>query len=387
MNNLLALPSSEKAWLNSIKNQGLGVGSIHEEKHFSSASKFEAKHFLLLRVLWKQTHIKDFKPEKFGLQEWLKTAQTMLAGYDSWQKYLGSFDGQYNEGNFFLAKVHQEEAWHVASEMSDSILLSPPRRKTRSHDHPELGTPSKSKASEIELDDLFRELDIPVTPETRLGASPFGSIGSWADRSWGPRHLWKEMYPKARDEQIVNTALLNFLKALTSHFRSLSSDWTLEQNVLEAKFDSGSYIAKTDGHLKGKAGGDVRGLVEVKTCLRALRLDDICRQESAQMVAWLKENPETPGQPFRRFHVSQDRHEIWLILAEYDERYLNYLKGDYNETEARSFLTMHEIGPWDTQSKEAMKHLGPILLALALRSDQDRVDEQSGHADKPRKEK
>lgn len=83
-------------------------------------------------------------------------------------------------------------------------------------------------------------------------------------------------------------------------------------------------------------------------------------------------------------HVSQDRHEIFLVFAEYDDNYLAYLKSfkiessDHKLSESRvssssapvdeapSFLTMHQYGPWDTRHGSHMKQLGPILLAITL---------------------
>lgn len=65
--------------------------------------------------------------------------------------------------------------------------------------------------------------------------------------------------------------------------------------------------------------------------------------------------------------ISQDRHEIYLTVAEYDENYVAYL--NENAVEKRPFLIMHQYGPWDTQVSNNMRELGPILLAIALRAD------------------
>ncbi|GAB1204501.1 hypothetical protein APSETT445_003156 [Aspergillus pseudonomiae] len=89
--------------------------------------------------------------------------------------------------------------------------------------------------------------------------------------------------------------------------------------------------------------------------------------------------------------ISQDRHEIFLTFAEYDHKYLAYLKNkpfqiepsetgksqnkasghelsahQTPDTGASSFLTMHQYGPWDTQQRSNMAGLGPILLAISL---------------------
>jgi hypothetical protein len=69
-----------------------------------------------------------------------------------------------------------------------------------------------------------------------------------------------------------------------------------------------------------------------------------------------------------RIHVSQGRHEIFLVFAEYDDDYLAYLNNSSADNKL-TFLTMHQIGPSDTQSASDMKALGPILLAITLNAD------------------
>ncbi|PLB54737.1 hypothetical protein P170DRAFT_470182 [Aspergillus steynii IBT 23096] len=69
--------------------------------------------------------------------------------------------------------------------------------------------------------------------------------------------------------------------------------------------------ARTDGYLRGKAQKEVRTFIKVKTSLRENGEAEVRVQESEQMVAWLKASPNAPRMlPSRRFHVSQDRHEI-----------------------------------------------------------------------------
>ncbi|KAE8148030.1 hypothetical protein BDV25DRAFT_142165 [Aspergillus avenaceus] len=350
-------PTTQKQWLALMKREDIDIESIHQKANFSSASKFGLHHFLTLRVLWKTVDIKSFNPSHFEEED--------------------------DEGNFFLAKVFQEEAYQVEStELSDNIILSPVSKHTRARKAGGVGsgldTPSKANRSATSVEDLqlddYMDEDIPSTPEVLSNESPFESIGSWANPSYGPKELWKVMIPRTKDEQIVNTALINFLRPITSNFPSLSDDWTIQQKEFKAKFDSGEYIARTDGHCKNKVKGDVRALVEVKACLRYLSLLEICIQESAQMVAWLKAFPPNP----RRTSFS-DRHEIWLIFARYDEGYLDYLKGDTTEGSPLPFMTMYQVGPWNTQSKEAMAHLGPILLALALRSHEENATKDEDH--------
>lgn len=71
----------------------------------------------------------------------------------------------------------------------------------------------------------------------------------------------------------------------------------------------------------------------------------------------------------RRLHVSQDRHEIYIIFAEYRENYIKYLHDELGPTDDPGFMTMHQIGPWNTENRTDMESVGKILLAIALRAE------------------
>lgn len=71
-----------------------------------------------------------------------------------------------------------------------------------------------------------------------------------------------------------------------------------------------------------------------------------------------------------RLLVSQDRHQIFLTLAQFDADYVDYI---CDNTAASmpptqpSFLQMREYGPFDTVIDSHMKSLGRVLLAFCLR--------------------
>ncbi|PYI12398.1 hypothetical protein BO78DRAFT_412610 [Aspergillus sclerotiicarbonarius CBS 121057] len=380
--NRTKIPHSETKWREMITAEGLADSSIHTEQ-LASASKFEFRHFLLLRVLWKSIPGRVFDPKQFDLADWIAPAKEI-------------FGGQIKEGNFFLAKLFQLEAASIQSKEADiDIYLSPvssrTRQKLQQKDQPQEGnpgphaTPTKSNwvggvvsphVDEEVLDDI-KHLNLD-------DSSWLDQTSPFTNDSPGPEELLSEMYPRSKDEQIVNTALVNFLKALTAHF-DLSSDWTIHRKAFKAKFHNTEYEARLDGYLGGKASGEVRALIEVKSALRRMKSVPIRIQESAQMVAWIKETLATPRMlPGRHFHVSKGRHEIWLIFAEYDEGYLKFLAGEEKADDPLSFMTMYEVGPFNTQDGSHMGRLGPILLALTLRADHDRQIEEAKDADQAR---
>lgn len=63
-----------------------------------------------------------------------------------------------------------------------------------------------------------------------------------------------------------------------------------------------------------------------------------------------------------RLIISQDRHEIYISVAEYGNDYIDYLQT--GQTHNDPFLVMHQYGPWDTLDPDAMDNLGPIILAI-----------------------
>ncbi|KAL2001148.1 hypothetical protein VTN02DRAFT_2194 [Thermoascus thermophilus] len=105
-------------------------------------------------------------------------------------------------------------------------------------------------------------------------------------------------------------------------------------------------------------------------------------QEAAQMVAWISDNKQRPSQfPGRHLHISQDRHQIFLTFAEYDESYLKYLKEGLSPGDLELFLNLHEFGPWwDIKDVRHMQELGPIILAFTMRAHQDQQLESRSSA-------
>lgn len=61
--------------------------------------------------------------------------------------------------------------------------------------------------------------------------------------------------------------------------------------------------------------------------------------------------------------VSQDKDEIYVTFARYNDEWLKYLNGQPCTT---SLMTMHRYGPWSINDGEAMEAAAIILLATTL---------------------
>ncbi|PYI02943.1 hypothetical protein BO78DRAFT_432519 [Aspergillus sclerotiicarbonarius CBS 121057] len=365
------LPEDVEIWEHAIAEMGLTGQTVHSAE-LASASKFEYKQFLLLQVLWVSRRTEDLPKMLPNFNEWIMKATTMLKTYKSWDTYCQRFAlSDSGEGNFTVARHYQLEVANTKDKTDPLTLTTPIAHRTRSRElgrqlaEMHLETPSKSnKISEtlnvedIRLDDPFDISETPL-PET---PSPFREITP------APKELENVLYPPTKDEQIVNCALIIFLNALTLPFK-LANNWTLHRKVFKAVFDDATFEARTDGYLDDRH-GNAQAIIEVKPVTRSKKSNLIQMQESAQMVAWIKSDGEKPDAPKKvRIHVSQDRHEIFLTVAQYDGDYIRYLEDKDHRSESKSFMTMHQFGPWNTLDATHMSYLGPIMLAISLRAD------------------
>jgi hypothetical protein len=80
------------------------------------------------------------------------------------------------------------------------------------------------------------------------------------------------MYPPTKDEQIVNTALVVFINAITMHFDDLRHlGWSIHRKALIADFEEASFEARTDGYLHDNQ-ENLHARIEVKPVVRVDKL-------------------------------------------------------------------------------------------------------------------
>ncbi|RDW84141.1 uncharacterized protein DSM5745_04467 [Aspergillus mulundensis] len=270
-----------------------------------------------------------------------------------------------------LARKHPKEPPSDSNPLGDSPSApKTPEQNPSAPKHPD-ESPSDPKTPE-EGHSTLETPEGPSTLETPED-SPY-TLTSPDDPD-----LLHMLYAPSQDEQIVNTALVDFLSALTLH-TLLPLRWSMHRVPLKANFGNASYEARTDGYLDmtgvERRGQRIRALIEVKAVYRNRKRAAIRMQEAAQTVAWLASYPE-PGDRLnergRRIHLCQDRHEVFILYAEYTEKYLEYLRtgAGAKSDDPETFLTMHEFGPWDTTDPDRMKHLAPIVVAIAMRAADD----------------
>ncbi|KAI9373421.1 hypothetical protein BJX61DRAFT_541775 [Aspergillus egyptiacus] len=148
------------------------------------------------------------------------------------------------------------------------------------------------------------------------------------------------------------------------------------------------YEARTDGHLFQTLNAPSKVIVEVKPGVRG-NCPRVRLQETAQMVAWIHKEPHCEGQMkpnsatshhdgdnavgqvYRRLLISQNRHEIYLIVAEYDGEYYDYITNSKREEPCTSFIWMREFGPWNINNPDDVQNIASIILAVTLQFSKD----------------
>ncbi|OOF90468.1 hypothetical protein ASPCADRAFT_179013 [Aspergillus carbonarius ITEM 5010] len=360
------LPINPSKWVDAARLENVENKSIHNID-LNSASTIRLEQYLMLRVLQKSQLSSKLKLADFGLGEWESRAADMLDNSLSWKAYLNSFSDELGEGTFALPRFYQKQVVRIPhdTEFRPNVAISPIAHRTRGQlKRIEEGvrkltfeTPTKPPTTPVLKPELEHDEITPETPPEK--------------RSYGPQELLNLNFPRTKDEQIVNTALVDFLNAFTIHM-DVHCHWTLYRKPFVADFGSASFEARTDGCLED-GGPKTFAIVEVKPMMRFRQSDRISMQEAAEIVAWIKCEPDPDDFTSScglRILISQDRHEIYVTFAEYDATYIRYLNNTLGKDERSGFLTLHVFGPWDTTRARDMKELGNILLAVALRAEE-----------------
>lgn len=281
----LGVPTKQEDWEREVGIEGLTRSSIHQEE-LESASNIQYKQYLMLRVLWKHTAANKIDFRELELDDWRELAKERLKDYDSWKRYCDNFgDKHIPERTFALVTYYQRQAskTETREEIRDKVIFSPVAHRTRAKQGDitesmrqlQLETPTKKSGPRSE------DLPEPLSPSTDSSASIAPSTMSPI-----PKDLQRIAYPPTEDEQIVNTALLLFLNALTVHL-PIQNAWTLHRKAFTATFKKASFEARTDGYLRDKDSGKARAIIEVKPAARDAKKGSVRMQESAQMVGWI----------------------------------------------------------------------------------------------------
>ncbi|KAM3497278.1 hypothetical protein MY10362_009366 [Beauveria mimosiformis] len=174
------------------------------------------------------------------------------------------------------------------------------------------------------------------------------------------------------DEMYSNIALLLFLQATTTEATHHLGNMTwipprlaLKLTAATAVGNGGAKIvelmrALVDGYLCKRHGEQFEdaplAICEAKPFIRSKHLPKTQRQETAEMASWIAHHGDSKNGLLqnsasgrkRRLLISQDRHEIYIIIGEYGDKYQEYIRG-------RIALKVREVKP-TTHESQSHRH-------------------------------
>lgn len=86
--------------------------------------------------------------------------------------------------------------------------------------------------------------------------------------------------------------------------------------------------------------------------------------------------------------VSQNRHEVYLNVAEYGPEFIKYLKDELQDTKGKeakikpeSFMKIHSFGPFDLTNVQHVNFLSHILLAYTIKVSEAPQSPEASHTE------
>lgn len=300
------LPGTGAQWKNDPLICTAVAQTIHNYDNPLSASKINRKQFLLLQVLWRKARSDEgfVKPPGDSLvqRRFYDEAKEKLNGAKFWDSYLRSFgknrtsdleDGRFPEiGTFALVRQFQVECQGLQDIYieSTSRKFTPVAKRTR-------GALREQQSPTPTFDSDLEEIG-----DLTLGSSPRFSPESTASAPYVFVPAVREPNQQAvKDEQIVNTALILFLRAVTMHYDT-RAHWSLHRHKFKlGEIDEEIFEARVDGYLRSLRDDQVKAIIEVKPFPRIEDRSGIRMQEGAQMAAWISNYPDKNPEPERTF--------------------------------------------------------------------------------------
>ena len=328
-------PSSPNSWKKEYLENSLSDKTIFDLENYNSGSSISYRQFLLLRVLWIKENTEKFSEQAEVRGKWFKKIYEDKARdeFDSlrltsagWKNYLESIKAPPRPtatrpaeehdylplGTFALVRYYQESANGIDSEeisQKTRYWTRSAANKDQKTQSDPFSTPSRSDYAEP-IDSLFEMMALGSPQEP----TPSSLMTAYSPPS---RETAIALAPTA-DEQIVNTALILFLTAITMHITS-KLHWSLERRAFQVqKGMEKVFEARVDGILHQRSNKqNVLAIIEVKPRQRWDKQREIQMQEAAQMAAWISESPgmRNRGRPQRYHQYLQNAILRFLIYA------------------------------------------------------------------------
>ncbi|KAI1253624.1 hypothetical protein MGN70_005834 [Eutypa lata] len=297
-----SLPESPQSWEVTAAGIGIHNSTIYDGDIWQSASKIEQKQFLVLRAIWPERSLFHLIGEtKMVSKTFLDKAKKFLSSLDDWLAYLDSINENVEDlfskgfsglGTFALVRKTQLAVREINKEDEDDrnlvskIEFTPiaNRLRSRAAIDPEGSPTEKTKKSK----------NMYGTPQRSLYDDYDTEKGDDIVVYTPQSGKWTKL-PRAKDEQIVNTALYLLVDGFIIHHPGLTVEWSLYRKAF-ALFDKNNkkiFTAMVDGILRFRHGDkEVLAIIEVKPFLRDSAAGTNAKmQETAEMAAWINACP------------------------------------------------------------------------------------------------
>ena len=297
-------PETEEEWKNLVKRHYQGSAPpLHQVTWTGGASHVSDKNFLSLRVIWPkvadvEAQMNEDMLQKIGIFRRYKAVEAWLNEFPPFQDYLKQ-----------CRRNGKTEAWKRGDSSKAAFGLG--------------------------------AMDVPRQLQATL-------ISHIQDR------------PPIVDEETVLSSLISFLGAVTMRHPDVKCVALPVKKEFSAKFGASNLIAKVDGWLYEIKTKQVRALIETKRASQPSRPPSVPKQQSAEIVAFLRAHNPTPSSPF--FIFSQEGLNIYLIAVQFTGNYLAYVSGNRAQ---RDFLSMRRFGPWSIQRADDLDKVAKLALAVA----------------------
>ncbi|PYH59762.1 uncharacterized protein BO96DRAFT_486307 [Aspergillus niger CBS 101883] len=367
---------SKRQWRTLAKKNNVEGVNIYNLEDYDSGSKINDPQYLSLRALWKFRPINEFKPCEWGILG-VEEARASLMKLEHWADFLQAIPLEVSVEEILPIKHSLgkfELIWYYgqliccapsAPDTEENLDFTPlskrlRERKLKSHGR-ETSEQTPTHRVRQEQGDKLREqkptdqscIDAPLSKLSPEGqGSQFPGTPSTDldpdtpadDQKGDPSYKEQRRFPRVSDEDLVNLYLLALASVVTLSVEGVNAHWSPERKGFKVCDENGEklYEARIDGHLFLSNSRETKVIVEVKPVMRD-ESPRVMMQETAQMAAWIHADRDVIQEDTR----VEQRHEIYLIVAEYTADCVDYLTNPGRESACKSFLTMNQFGPWE----------------------------------------
>ncbi|KAJ5833981.1 hypothetical protein N7447_000007 [Penicillium robsamsonii] len=289
------LPKNVSDWKIAAEKEGVLSLTLSTLDVLPSASKMSIREYLAMRVL----RPRRLKAEKIPVKKALEDrTEKILSGFNAFESYIayiteskksvGKEDR--NLGAFQLVRDSQLQALGHKANVSDLTPTAPPIFRPRSSQDPSSQPGSQSRPAAGSTTHLAVSGATEAPRPTAAAPSPCQLPLSTSGQSGTATTYASWIVPsRSKDEQIVNEALTELLRALTLNIPDIACRWTSARRPFATlQFAQNELTACTDGYLEGIVVDETFAIVEAKAASRDRKHQPLVLwQEAAEMVAWI----------------------------------------------------------------------------------------------------